>query len=58
LVDALQSWHRNTLYAKPEDWVFPSTKMKGKTPLSASMMIADKIRPAAIKVGIRLKPGQ
>jgi integrase len=58
LADALQSWHRNTLYAKPEDWVFPSTKMKGKTPLSASMMTADKIRPAAIKVGIRLKPGQ
>jgi integrase len=58
LADALQSWHRNTLYAKPEDWVFPSTKMKGKTPLSASMMAKDKIRPAAIKVGIRLEGGQ
>jgi integrase len=32
--------------------------MKGRTPLSASMMAADKIRPAAIKVGIRLEPGQ
>jgi integrase len=31
LADALQSWHRNTLYAKPDDWVFPSTKMKGRT---------------------------
>ena len=58
LADALQSWHRNTLYAKPDDWIFPSTKMKGRTPLSASMMAADKIRPAAIKVGIRLEPGQ
>jgi integrase len=58
LADALQSWHRNTLYAKPEDWVFPSTKMKGKTPLSASMMAKDKIRPAAIGVGIELEPGQ
>jgi integrase len=58
LADALQSWHRNTLYAKPDDWVFPSTKMKGKTPLSASMMAKDKIRPAAIKVGIRLELGQ
>jgi len=58
LADALQSWHRNTLYAKPDDWVFPSTKMKGKTPLSASMMAKDKIRPAAIKVGVRLEPGQ
>jgi len=58
LADALRSWHRNTLYAKPDDWIFPSTKMKGRTPLSASMMAADKIRPAAIKVGIRLEPGQ
>ena len=58
LADALQSWHRNTLYANPDDWVFPSTKMKGKTPLSASMMAKDKIRPAATKVGIELEPGQ
>jgi integrase len=58
LADALQSWHRNTPYAKADDWVFPSTKMKGKTPLSASMMAKDKIRPAAIKVGIPLAPGQ
>jgi integrase len=58
LADALRSWHRNTLYAKPDDWIFPSTKMKGRTPLSASMMAADKIRPAAIKVGIHLAPGQ
>jgi len=58
LADALRSWHRNTLYAKPDDWIFPFTKMKGRTPLSASMMTADKIRPAAIKVGIRLELGQ
>jgi integrase len=32
--------------------------MKGRTPLSASMMARDKIRSAAIKVGIRLEPGQ
>jgi integrase len=58
LGDALQSWHRNTLYAKPEDWISPSTRMKGRTPLSASMMAADKIRPAAIKIGIGLEFGQ
>jgi integrase len=43
---------------RPDDWIFPSTKMKGRTPLSASMMAADKIRPAAIKAGIRLERGQ
>ena len=58
LADALRSWHRNTLYAKPDDWVFPSTKMKGKTPLSASTMAKDKIRPSAIKIGVQLVPGQ
>jgi len=31
--------------------------MKGRTPLSASMMAKDKIRPA-IKVGLRLERGQ
>ena len=58
LADALRGWHQQTLYAKPDDWIFPSTKLKGITPLSASMMTADKIRPAALKVGIRLEPGQ
>jgi len=32
--------------------------MKGKSPLSASMMAKDKNRPAAIKVGIHLESGQ
>ena len=32
--------------------------MKGRTLMSASMMAKDRIRPAAIKVGIRLEPGQ
>jgi integrase len=58
LADALRGWHQRTLYAKPEDWIFPSTKLKGETPLSASMMTAARIRPAAVKVGIRLAKGQ
>ena len=58
LADALRGWNQNTPYAKPDDWVFPSMKLKGKKPLSASIMAADKIRPAAIKAGIRLVSGQ
>ena len=34
---------------------FPFHKDEGKTPLSASMMAKDKIRPAAIKVGLQLE---
>jgi hypothetical protein len=44
LAGALRDWHRDTLYAKADGWVFPSWKLKGKTPLSASIMAADKIR--------------
>ena len=58
LADALRGWYQNTPYTKSDDWVFPSMKLKGKKPLSASIMAADKIRPAAIKAGIRLVPGQ
>jgi integrase len=58
LADALRTWYQQTPYRKPEDWVFPSMKLKGKKPLSASITAADKIRPAAIKAGIRLEPGQ
>jgi integrase len=58
LADALRGWNQNSPYNKSDDWVFPSFKLKGKTPLSASIMAADKIRPAALKVGIRLEPGQ
>ncbi len=58
LADALRTWYQQTPYGKPEDWVFPSMKLKGEKPLSASIMAADKIRPAAIKAGIRLVPGQ
>jgi integrase len=58
LADELRCWQKETLYAKPEDWIFPSFKLKGKTPMSASMMTAAKIRPAALKVGIRIVKGQ
>ena len=58
LADALRRWHQETPYSKSEDWVFPSIKLRGRKPMSASIMAADKIRPAAIKAGIRLVPGQ
>jgi integrase len=58
LADELRCWQKETMYSKPEDWIFPSFKLKGKTPMSASMMTAAKIRPAAVKVEIRLAKGQ
>jgi integrase len=58
LADELRTGYQQTPYGKPEDWVFPSMKLKGKKPLSASIMAADKLRPAAIKAGIRLEAAQ
>ena len=41
-----------TPYAKDDDYVFPSFRLKGKKPLSASIMVQKYLRPAAIKAGV------
>jgi integrase len=38
--------------------VFPSLKMNGKVPLSASIFVHDYLRAAAIGVGVQLEKGQ
>jgi integrase len=52
LAAILQNWRRETPYAKDEDWVFPSLKLGGRQPRAASTMVADYIRPVAVKLGI------
>jgi integrase len=37
---------------RDDDFVFPSIKLRGKCPRSASMLVEDYIRPAAIRAGI------
>ncbi len=58
LAEFLKSWHAETPYGKPDDWIFPSFKLKGTQPRTASIMASDHIRPAAIAAGIQLDPGQ
>lgn len=58
LGDCLRAWQRETPYAGPDDWVFASTKNRGKTPRSASILASDHLRPAAISAGVKLEPGQ
>ncbi len=38
LAGFLLAWHERTKYAKESDYVFPSVKLRGKKPLSASIM--------------------
>ena len=52
LAGFLMAWRERTPYAKDGDYVFPSFRLKGKKPLSASIMVQKYLRPAAIKAGV------
>jgi len=58
LAECLRAWHAETMYGRPRDWVFASNKSRGRKPRSASILTADYLRPAAIRAGVKLKPGQ
>ena len=45
-------WMRQTPYAQPGDWVFPSFKLKGRQPRVANMLVSDHLRPAAVRAGV------
>jgi integrase len=45
-------WHRQTPYAQPSDWVFPSFSLKGRQPRVANMLVEDHLRLAAAEAGI------
>jgi integrase len=45
-------------YPKDGDFVFPSLKAHGIVPLSASIFVADHLRPAAKKTGVDVEDGQ
>jgi integrase len=52
VLDSLARWRRETPYAAPEDWVFASTRMKGKKPYWGSTLVAKHLRVAAEQAGI------
>jgi len=52
LLDALAAWRQETTYSKDDDFVFPYSKLNGKQPRSASQLVEDYIRPAAIAAGV------
>ncbi len=54
----LRSWRNQSPYAKDGDFVFPSIKVRGRVPLSASVFVADHLRPAAKKTGVHIEDGQ
>jgi integrase len=52
LAKALLEWHRQSPYPNDDDWLFPSLKLKGKVPRSASSAAQDYLRPAAVYAGV------
>jgi len=52
LAAVVQMWHHETPYGQLTDWLFPSTKLKGKQPREGSQIVKDYLRPAAVKLGI------
>jgi hypothetical protein len=52
LAGVLMAWRERTTYGKDKDHVFPGVRLKGRKPLSASIMVQKYLRPAAIKVGV------
>ncbi len=58
LADHLRAWHSATPHGRDADFVFPSLKCNGEVPLSASIFVADYLRPAAIAAGVRIEEGQ
>jgi len=45
-------WKQKTPYSQSCDWVFPSSRLEGKQPRVANMLVEDHLRPAAVKAGI------
>jgi hypothetical protein len=49
LAGFLLAWRERTLYAKDKDYVFPSFRLKGGKPLSASIMVGRYLHPLPLK---------
>jgi integrase len=51
LAGFLLEWRKQSPYPKDDDWLFPSLKLKGEKPRSASIAAQDYLRPAAVHAG-------
>ena len=52
LKHSLLEWKSQSLYNKPEDFVFPSERLQGSKPLDLASVLKKKIQPAFRRIGI------
>jgi integrase len=57
LAHYLHEWHKQTPYAKPTDFVFPSMNRSGRVPICSSVFCSDYLRPAAKAAGVAIPDG-
>ena len=57
LAHYLHEWHKQTPYAKPTDFVYPSMNRSGRVPICSSVFCADYLRPAAKAAGVLIPDG-
>jgi integrase len=55
LIEELLAWRRETPYGQDSDYVFASTKMRGKQPYWMSRIMQHHIKPVAARTGIGVK---
>jgi integrase len=52
IITDLLRWRKETPYAKEQDWIFASDRMKGRQPLWPEAIMRNYICPAALRAGI------
>jgi integrase len=55
LAESIQKWHQESPYSQPDNWLFPSFRLKGKKPRCANMLVRHYLRPAAVNAGVLAK---
>jgi integrase len=54
LAEVMRQWKQATPYPEATDWVFPSYRLNGKKPRDGRMVVANYLRPAALKAGVQI----
>jgi len=57
IAEELLTWRRASPYNQPEDWIFASTRKKGKQPYSPDAILKRCIRPAVTQAKIAKRIG-
>ena len=48
----LWAWHKVTMHGKDTDWIFASSRTKGKTPRVGNMLVRSYLYPVVVQAGV------